>query len=90
MPKLDNVTEADIKCEIDKSDDFLGAIHDFANRMEKGYCDNILRPNEIASNLSLLSSACSRLAMLVLAKAAMQEQKAELEALMKERAKLKD
>lgn len=89
MPKLDEVTEAEIKAAIASGEDMLMALHDFNNRIEKGYVANIEKPAELARSLSNMATACSRACTLLLAKLAMQEDKRELERLMAERAKLK-
>lgn len=88
MPKMPNVTEVELRFALDGGDDLLMALHDFASRLEHGYCDTLERPAQLARGLSAIASASARMATLVLAKSEMQEQKKELEALMRERQRL--
>jgi hypothetical protein len=90
MPKMQNVTEAEIKATVEKaSDEFLMELFDYTNRLEKGYCDDLAKPADLARSLSNVAAAAARLATHILAKAAMQEDKAELQKLLAERARLK-
>ena len=88
MPKLQNITEADIKAIIDASEDILHSMHDATNRMEKGYCDDLASPVRLAKDFALIARAASDLMVHIIGKSAMQEQKAEYERLLAERAKL--
>ena len=91
MGKLKSVTEAEIAEAITMSDDALDALQDVASRLEKGYCDDISKPSDLALKLTLqlafLSRAASSVLIHVLAKGANQAQKRELEALLRERTK---
>lgn len=86
MAKLKNVTQTEIATIITDTDGALSDMHDVIKRMEAGYCDDLSSPAQLARNFCWMARAASSLAGQILAKAAMQEQKAELEALMKERA----
>lgn len=88
MAKLKNVTEAEIKGVIDATDTSLQDMHDIIHRMQTGYCDQITNPAQLAKNYAVLAQATAEMAKLILVKLAMQEQKAELEVLLKERAAL--
>ena len=88
MPKLQNATETEIRAAIDAADEALGAMQELTNRLEKGYCDQLRKPSDLARSLSVIARAASGLAVHVLAKQSAQEQRAELDTLMRERAAL--
>lgn len=89
MPKLKNLTEADILAARDAIYEVLDPVNDIRSRLEKGYCDHLQSSVEFARSFAIMARACSDVVVHLLAKAGMQEQKAELDALMRERAKLK-
>lgn len=88
MPKMQNVTEAEIEAVIRAMDDSLQDMHDISNRLEKGYCDDLTKPVEHAKNFALIARAASDLVVRIIGKRAMQEQSAELERTLAERARL--
>jgi len=85
MPKLNNITNADLIQIRDALYDALGAVHDAEQRIEKGYCDTIENPVELAKAFISASSAYSGLAGKILIRLALDEQRRELEALLTER-----
>ena len=89
MPKLQNVTEAEIKTLVDGFEETLGRMHDMINRMERGYCDDLTEPAGLAKEFALIARAASDMMVRVLGKQAVQEQKAKLNELMAERAALR-
>lgn len=81
MAKLKNVTLEELKA-LDEATD-VSIFWDIANRIEKGYCDNLETPAELALTFLGVSRASADLASKILLKAQMQEQKRELQALLK-------
>lgn len=86
MPKLKNVTAAEIKALQDQTDGILGDIQDIADRIEKGYCDEIAEPAATARHFNAVARAAQNMVMMMLIKLAMQEQKAEIEKLYRQKA----
>lgn len=81
MARLKNVTQAEI---IDVAGNpLIDDIRDLSNRIEKGYCDTISSPVDKAASILALSRSAADLAAMILMKARMQEQAAEIEDLMK-------
>ena len=87
MPKMKNVTRAEIDALVNASEDPLMAMHDIGDRIEKGYCDDIENPAQLARHFAAIARAASGLAIGLLSKAALQELEAETERLIRARAK---
>lgn len=85
MGKLKNVTVHELEAARQDADDYIGILQDITHRMESNYADHIESPVELARLFSVLARTASHMAILLLAKDAMQEQKAELNKLMAER-----
>lgn len=85
MGKMKNVSQSDIEAALAKSDEFLGEMFDIINRMEKGYCDPLAKPNELARNFAQIARASADMVSKILLHASMQEDKADLERLLRER-----
>jgi hypothetical protein len=83
MPKLQNVTNANLKALLDTAGDCQMDANDIADRIEKGYCDNVPNPAELARGFLAISRAFADVAHKLLVKAALQEQKAELETMLR-------
>lgn len=78
MPKMDKVTDAEIKaCHI-AADDLLSEMHDFINRMEKGYVDRLEDPANDARQFALIAQAASTMVCKILSHGEMQRQRDEL------------
>ena len=88
MAKLKNVTEAEILAARDAIYEVLDPVNDLRHRLEKGYCDDLQSPVEFARSFAIMARACSDVVVHLLAKSGMQEQKAEMDALMAERQRL--
>jgi hypothetical protein len=88
MPKLKNVTAAELEAALMQTDDLLMILHDMHGRMEGGYVDKIENPVSHARTFAALARASASMVQALLARSAMQEQKAELEAVLRERAAL--
>jgi hypothetical protein len=82
MPKMPNVTAADLTEANEGAMDIMAALHDLSDRIEKGYVDDIEKPVEVARTMISLSTAASTLAGRILFKLAMDEQRKELEQLL--------
>lgn len=81
MPKLPNITNAELKSIVTYSETALDDMHAIIDRMEKGYVDRMEQPLETARHFAQLATAAARTASLVLYMADHQRQKDELEAL---------
>lgn len=90
MPKLKNVTRAEIDALVNASEDPLMTMHDISDRIEKGYCDDIDNPAQLARHFTAIARAASDLSLGLLAKAALQEMKAETELLIRRERDAKD
>ena len=90
MGKMKNVTEADIEATLAKSEAFLDEMFDLLSRMEKGYCDPITKPIEHARNFAHIARTSAEMVSKVLLAMSMQEQKRELETLLRQRAATED
>lgn len=82
MPKLKNVTEAEITAAVDLTNDFHETIADITNRLRGGYVDELQSPNILARNLTSIAVAAADLANAILVRAAMDEQKREYQRLL--------
>ena len=85
MPKLKNVTADELNACINTAQDagqFAGAI---VSRIEQGYCDEIPEPIQAAAAFMGASAILAEVARHLLMKAALQEQRAMLEAKLRER-----
>lgn len=85
MPRLKNVTIPELTAALDSLDDPLQALHDIADRIEKGYCDEITEPVRAARTLLAMSRASAGLAQMVLFQLSLQEQRRETEKMIRER-----
>ena len=88
MPKLQNVTEAEIEAVRHSFDDPIFVMYDLTMRIEKGYCDDLKSAVTHARDFAVLARAANNLAVHLLVRVASQEQKAELDTLLRERAEL--
>lgn len=81
MPKMKNVTAFDLK-ELDSlGSQLTHLLLDANDRVEKGYCDEIANPAELARSFLSLSAAATRTAQLFLVRHALSEQQREIEML---------
>ena len=85
MPKLKNVTADELAIADAAASDMLGHLVDMANRISGGYCDDIESPIALARTFAAMGRDASHLSVILLSRAAMQEQKRELAALMEKR-----
>jgi hemerythrin-like domain-containing protein len=83
--KLPNVTMAELKAADEIGNDLHATIADLLNRLEKGYSDPIESPVALARSFLALSRTTADLSSQLLFRAALQEDKAELEKLLTER-----
>jgi aspartokinase len=81
MPKLKNVTTDEIKAAQSASEDVISTLQDLNDRMQKGYHDHIESPAELARHFNALSRNAGEMVSALLITLAMQEMKAETEAL---------
>ena len=88
MPKLQNVTESALTELLENQSFEISQIaKDFADRMEKGYCDDLGNSMDLARAALSVSRSFSDLAAQLLSHAAFAELKRETERLIRERAK---
>ncbi len=80
MPKLKNVTAEELDALSVGADSDTQVAYDYLNRMEQGYCEKIGSPIALATAFLRASQAMASLAAMILTKAQLQEQRAELEA----------
>jgi hypothetical protein len=81
MPKLPNVTDAEIiACHV-AQDAAINEMHDFSDRIQKGYIDKIEHPVEAARAFAIIAEAASRMTKQLLLIDEMQKRRAELEEL---------
>lgn len=81
MPKLPNVTDAEIiACSV-AQDAALGEMHDFIDRLQKGYVDRIDNPVEAAKAFAIIAEAASAMTKQLLIIDSMQKQRDELDTL---------
>lgn len=85
MPKLAKVTDAELSDLIERTFDVTGDAADFRDRIEKGYCDSIKETIGKARSLQNAARTLLDLSSALLMKSALDEQKAELEALLRAR-----
>jgi hypothetical protein len=85
MPKLKNVTDAELTAALDSLDEPLQVMHDLSDRIEKGYCDEIAEPVRMVRTLLAANRATANLAAMVLFKLSLQEQRRETERLIRQR-----
>lgn len=85
MAKLKNVTEAEISALTERAEILLASLHDVTNRIEKSYCDDLQNPVSAARTFAVVSRAAADLTVHLLARNAMQEQKRDIERMLKER-----
>ena len=90
MPKLKNVTVQELAALKETSDNLLMELHDINERIEKGYVDRLESSAELAQHFNAVTRACAQMTSLLLLRLAMDEQKAGLEALLRERSKGKE
>ena len=88
MPKLRNVTAAEIADIVGRAEDMLQEMADFSHRISQGYKDPLQEPAQTARTFSILARNASDMAIQVLASAAMEETKRATERLLRERADL--
>ena len=86
MPKLQNVTDAELQEAMDKADDLIADLQDLSNRIEKGYADKIGTPMRYGSTMRVLAMSALDAQGKIFMHTAMEEQKAELQRLMEQRA----
>lgn len=87
MPKLQNVTNDDL-AQLDAAiDEVRAQISGLNDRMEKGYCDEVKNPIELARHFTAMSRECSEMVTNLLRASYMQEQRREVEAMLKARDK---
>lgn len=79
MPKLKNVTAAEIDDLVLQCHDILQDASDFDSRGRQGYCEAIAEPVATASAFLSASRALAELAAFVLIKVQLEEQSRELE-----------
>lgn len=85
MPRLQNVTRAEIQAAQDATDDALHTMIGLHERIDKGYCDDIADPTAIARHFTALSRAALSLVTDMLIKLALKEKEAEIEASFRQR-----
>jgi len=86
VPKLKNATLTDLQGVATSAEDAGQEAAAVLRLVEQGYCDAIPQPIQMAVALLAASATLAELARHLLFKASMQEQKAELEKTLKERA----
>jgi hypothetical protein len=87
MPKLKNVTEGELEVLSGGCIYETQLAHDYINRIEQGYCDQIASPIRLVAEFLKASHTLASLAAILLTKAQLQEQRAEHEKLLRERGK---
>lgn len=83
MPKLKNITNAELTEAIDGADELLGQLLHYGDRVRQGYADPMESIVSKVSSLLALSSAASGLAQALLQQMRLNELKAETEALLR-------
>jgi len=86
MPKLKNVTAEELQTACDAAQDIGQQAAFLIGRAATGYIDEIATPIQLATAFMGASAALADLARLMLMKATLQEQKAELERTLRSRA----
>lgn len=87
MPKLKNITVEQIAAIDGDAESLIHRFHELNERMEQGYVDEVENPEPLARSLLALSQAAGRAAQLMLSKAYLRQQRRELEAEFRQRAK---
>lgn len=87
MGKLKNVSPHDLMRLSESASDLSAELYEVANRLEKGYCDDVAEPVSLARGFLALTRSAADVATFLLSKAASQEQQREIEALLKARIK---
>ncbi len=91
MAKLKNVTQEELKTADDAACDLMATLHDISNRMEKGYVDDKLVEHiAMVRTYNALARASLNMVSQLLVKSALDEQKRQIEAMLKERDKQAD
>lgn len=85
MPKLKNITEAELEALACGASSDTQCAYDYLRRMEQGYCDKLETPIQLATNFLQASQSLAALASIILTKAQLQEQRAELEKTLRRR-----
>lgn len=85
MPKLQTVTDAEVKDAQEAAFDLSQTLADIGKRMESGYGKDITKPIETARALVGLIASASDVVRSMLTQSALAEQKAELDALLRGR-----
>lgn len=85
MAKMKPVTEAEVEAALESAFDLQQTIADIANRLEKGYSDPLPKATTAARAFNALTRTTADLVVNLLGKAAIDEQKRELETLLKQR-----
>jgi len=80
MPKLPNVTDAEIIACYVAQNAALDEMQDFADRIQKGYVERIENPVSTAKNFAVIARAANDMAVRILLVAEMQQQRDELNA----------
>lgn len=83
MPKLPNVTNANIATAIEHVYDLTEEMNDLAERIEKGYSDSIDNPSSAVRALTGVIRNAAALQSALMLRAAMDEQRREVEALVR-------
>ena len=81
MPKLPNVTDAELTAAHVAADDFLMEMQDHIARIGKGYVDDIENPTAMARSYALIAKTAGELTHQILMLAELQKQRSELAAL---------
>lgn len=89
MPKLQNVTEADLKEICDLAETVAHKIFDAVARIEKGYCDPVADPVEALGTMIMLGRAAGDMQAQMLHKTRMADKEREYEKLKREIAERK-
>lgn len=90
MGKLKNVTAEELEAARIQAEDLTILIADLHDRAEKGYCDTIEKPATLARTFAYAARSSAQLAGWLLFKMEMQEDKATLQRLLKERQKMEE
>jgi hypothetical protein len=91
MAKLKNVSQEELKAAGDAASDLMATLHDLSNRMEKMYVDdNIQEPIAMVRTYNALARAALNMVSQLLVKSALDEQKRQIETMLKERDKQAD
>ncbi len=86
MAKMNPVSKAEVEAAMEAAFDLQQTIADIANRLEKGYADPLPNATTAARAFNALVRTTADLTTHLLAKASLDEQKRELDALMRQRA----